>query len=167
MKTHLLLGALATLAALGGCKKHDHAHADHAHAHDHGGHVHTAPHGGVLVELGDHAYNLEFVVQPDAGRLLMYVLSGHADQFVRSAMGSVDLWIMDGEQSRTLALKPMANPITGETVGNTSLYSAEADWLKRGAPFSGVIQSVSIGGARFEGIRFAVPGAAPGSGGSL
>lgn len=159
MKTHLLLGAFAALAVLGGCKKHDHAHADPAH--DHGGHVHTAPHGGVLVELGDHAYNLEFVVQPDAGRLLMYVLSGHADQFVRSAMASVELWIMDGEQSRTLVLKPMANPITGETVGNTSLYSAEADWLKRGAPFSGVIQSVSVGGARFEGIRFAVPGAAP------
>jgi len=159
MKSHLLLGLVSVLAVLSGCKKQDHAHADHAH--NHGGHVHTAPHGGVLVELGEHAFNLEFVVQPDAGRLLVYLLSGHADQFVRSNLPSIELWIMDGEQSRELVLQAMANPITGETVGNTSLFSAEADWLKRGAAFTGVIKSVSLGGARFEGIRFAIPATAP------
>ncbi len=159
MKSHLLLGLVSVLVVLSGCKKQDHAHADHAH--NHGGHVHTAPHGGVLVELGEHAFNLEFVVQPDAGRLLVYLLSGHADQFVRSNLPSIELWIMDGEQSRELVLQAMANPITGETVGNTSLFSAEADWLKRGAAFTGVIKSVSLGGARFEGIRFAIPATAP------
>lgn len=157
MKSYLVLGSLAVAAILGGCKKHDHAH----HGHDHGGHVHVAPHGGVLVELGDHAFNLELVVQPDAGRLLAYLLSGHADQFVRSSMPSIEVWVMDGDQSRTLVLQPMANPITGETVGNTSLFSAEADWLRRGAPFTGVIKTVSVGGARFEGIRFAVPAQTP------
>jgi hypothetical protein len=166
MKTYLLLGSLAALAFLGGCKKNDgHAHADHAS--DHGGHVHTAPHGGVLVELGEHAYNLELVVQPDAGRMLAYVLNGHADGFVRSPMPSIELWIMDGTESRTLVLQPTANVITGETVGNTSLFSGEADWLKRGAAFTGVIKTVSIGGARFEGIRFAIPAASTGTGGSL
>ncbi len=159
MKSHLLLGLVSVLVVLSGCKKQDHVHADHAH--NHGGHVHTAPHGGVLVELGEHAFNLEFVVQPDAGRLLVYLLSGHADQFVRSNLPSIELWIMDGEQSRELVLQAMANPITGETVGNTSLFSAEADWLKRGAAFTGVIKSVSLGGARFEGIRFAIPATAP------
>jgi hypothetical protein len=161
MKTCLLVGSLLALGLLSGCKKQDAAHADHAHAHDHGGHVHAAPHGGVLVELGEHAFNMEFVVQPDAGRLLVYLLSGHADQFVRSNLPSIELWIMDGEQSRELVLQAMANPITGETVGNTSLFSAEAEWLKRGAAFTGVVKSVSLGGARFEGIRFAIPAVTP------
>ena len=34
----------------------------HDHDHDHGDHVHDAPHGGKLVELGDHAGNIEFVL---------------------------------------------------------------------------------------------------------
>lgn len=156
MKTSLLLVSLAALVAMAGCKRND-AH-NHQHAgHDHGAHVHTAPHGGVLVELGDHAYNLEFVVLPDAGRLLVYLLSGHADAFVRSSMTSIELAITDGGETRTLVLQPMANVITGETVGNTALYAGEADWLKRGAPFSGVVRSISVGGRRFESIPFAVP----------
>lgn len=159
MKSSLLVPALAVVCLFAGCRKQ---HAGHNHDHAaHGGHVHAAPHGGLLVELGDHAYNLELVVQPDAGRLLAYLLSGHADQFVRSNMASIELWIMDGDQSRELVLQPMANPITGETVGNTSLFLAEADWLKRGAAFTGVIKTVSVGRARFEGVRFAIPAAAP------
>jgi hypothetical protein len=156
MKTYLILVSLAALVAMAGCKK-NHSH-NHQHAsHDHGGHTHVAPHGGVLVELGDHAYNLEFVVLPDAGRLLVYLLSGHADAFVRSSMASMELAITDGAETRTLVLQPMANVITGETVGNTALFAGEAEWLKRGAPITGVVRSVSLGGARFEGIPFAVP----------
>lgn len=159
MKSSVALLTLAALAAFAGCRKHD---SSHAHNHEtHGGHAHAAPHGGVLVELGEHAYNVELVVQPDAGRLLAYLLSGHADQFVRSHMPSIELWIMDGDQSRELVLQPMANPITGEAVGNTSLFSAEAEWLKRGGAFTGVMKTISVGGARFEGIRFSVPATAP------
>lgn len=156
MKTSLLLVSLAALVAMAGCKRNDAHNHQHA-AHDHGAHVHTAPHGGVLVELGDHAYNLEFVVLPDAGRLLVYLLSGHADAFVRSSMTSIELTIVDGTETRKLVLQPLANVITGESVGNTALYAGDAEWLRRGAPFTGLVHAVFIGGARFESIPFAVP----------
>jgi hypothetical protein len=158
MKTYsLLIALLIPLFAASACKRQD-SHAGHNHAPAEGGHTHTAPHGGVLVELGDHAFNLEFVVQPEAGRLMVYLLSGHADQFVRSNMPSMELAIMDGAEARTLVLQPMANVITGETVGNTSLFAAEAEWLKKGTPFTGQVRSVSLGGARFQSIPFAYSG---------
>ena len=61
-----------------------------------GGHIHVALHGGVLVEVGDHAYNLELVRDSDAGKLTVYVLDGHAENFVRIAVPSFELIAITG-----------------------------------------------------------------------
>ncbi len=45
-------------------------------------HAHKAPHGGELVELGDHEYNAEFVVNHDEHKLTVYVLDAHAENAV-------------------------------------------------------------------------------------
>lgn len=140
---------LGVLLALSGCgRKEDHA----AHAT----HVHVSPHGGLLVELGEHAYNAELVRDTDAGKLTVYILDGHAENFVRLALPSIDLVAYAGGERRTLALRAVANSITGETVGNTSQYEAQADWLKSVGAFNGEIGVVEIRGTKFGPAAFAL-----------
>lgn len=45
-------------------------------------HEHKAPHGGDLVELGDHEYSAEFVVNHDEHKLTIYVYDAHAENAV-------------------------------------------------------------------------------------
>jgi hypothetical protein len=117
-----------------------------------GGHVHQAPHGGTLVELGQHTFNLEFVLDRAAGKLTAYVLDGHASNFVRIAAPSFDIVAFVGGERRPLTLRAVANTVTGETVGNTSQFEAQADWLKKTAEFPGSLPSIEVGGYKFEGV---------------
>jgi hypothetical protein len=135
------------VAALFSCSKHEHAAAG-------GGHVHTAPHGGKLVELGEHAFNLEFVREPATGTLTVYLLDGHAENFVRIAAPAINLTAYAGGEKRTLSLAAVANAATGETLGNTSQFEARADWLKKSGEINGEIGPVEIRGSRFGPVAF-------------
>jgi hypothetical protein len=139
-----------TLAA--GCAKHDAGH-DHAPA---GGHAHTAPHGGTLVELGEHAYNVELLRDPATGRLSAWILDGHAENFVRIKAASFEATATVAGEKRPLSFKAVANPATGETVGDTSQFEAEAAWLKATPAFEGVIVSLDVRGSRFANVPFAL-----------
>ncbi len=143
----LLLMALV-LGFASGCGRHD------SHGGGAGGHVHKAPHGGLLVEIGQHAYNVEFVRDADAGKLTAYILDGHAENFVRIAMPAIDLTAITGGEKKALKLTAVANPATGETVGNTSQFEAQADWLKKSGEFPGTISALEIKGTTFRDIAF-------------
>ena|SRR5687767_645301 len=117
-----------------------------------GGHSHRAPHGGTLVEIGDHAYNLELVRDPAAGKLTAYVLDGHAENFIRITAPSIELVAFTGGERRPVSLRAVANPTTGETVGDTSQFEAQADWLKNTAEFPGEIPALEIRGTKFQRI---------------
>lgn len=119
-------------------------------------HVHKAPHDGTLVEIGDHAYNLELVRDPAAGTLTAYVLDGHAENFVRITSLTIELVAMPGGQYTPLTLQAVANPSTGETVGNTSQFAVQADWLKTAGGFSGIF-TIEIKGTKFEQVSYHVP----------
>lgn len=145
-----LLLLLACTAFFVGCAKKD-PHAGHNHG---GGHAHTAPHGGLLVEIGDHAYNLEFVRDAAAGKLTAYVLDGHAENFVRIPATEFEVIAVVGGERKTLALKAVANAATGETVGSTSQFEATADWLKSAGDIPGTVSAVEIKGTRFQNVAF-------------
>jgi hypothetical protein len=117
-----------------------------------GGHVHRAPHGGTLVEIGQHAYNLELVHDAAAGKLTAYVLDGHAENFIRIATPAIELVAFTGGEKRPLTLRAVANSATGETVGDTSQFEAQADWLKNTSEFPGEVASIEIRGTRFQNI---------------
>lgn len=165
--TRFLLLALAPLLTLGCSRSHDHAHTDaksadggaHGHeAHSHG-HAHTAPHGGLLVEVGDHLFNVELVLDREAGRVAAYILDGHAENFVRIAQPAIELRLR--EPARGLMLQAVANPATGETVGNTSQFEATAPWLKESGSLVGEIARLEIRGATFSGLSFSVKASTP------
>lgn len=148
MKTHLCsLLCLVIALAFGACAKHDSPAGG-------GGHAHKAPHGGTLLELGEHAYNLELVRDPAAGKLTVYVLDGHAENFIRIATPGVDVTAFAAGGRQTLTLRPVANPVTGETVGNTSQFEAQADWLKSSASLNGEIAALEIRGSKFGPAAF-------------
>jgi hypothetical protein len=137
--------AIAVLLTLGACSRPESASSG-------GGHTHRAPHGGTLVEIGEHAYNLELVRDAAAGKLTAYVLDGHAENFIRIAAPAIELVAFTGGERRPLSLRAVANPTTGETVGDTSQFEAQADWLKNTAEFPGEIPAVEIRGSKFQGI---------------
>ena len=117
-----------------------------------GGHSHQAPHGGTLVEVGEHAYNIELVRDPAAGKLTAYVLDGHAENFIRISAPAIELVAFTGGEKRPLTLRAVANPATGETVGDTSQFEVQADWLKNTAEFPGEIPALEIRGTRFQNV---------------
>lgn len=112
--------------------------------------MHTAPHGGTLIEVGDHAYNLELLRDPASGKLTVWVLDGHAENFVRIKAATIEAAAAVGGEKKTLSLKAVANAATGETVGDTSQFEVQADWLKGAAPIEVTVPSVEIKGRRFE-----------------
>ena len=140
-------GVAAILAACDGGSSHSGG----------GGHHHAAPHGGTLVELGEHQFNVEFVLDATAGTLTAYVLDGHAENFIRIPSGS---WMVEarvGEQTESLTFVPQSNAATGEIIGNTSQYMAQADWLKTAAAFAATIQELDIKGTKYTGVVFNFP----------
>jgi len=134
------------------CSDHKHSHGDHGH-----GHVHTAPHGGTLVEIGQHAFNLEFVRDPAKGLLTAYVLDGHAENFVRLPIPSFSVAAELGGKTETLVLSAVANSQTGEKVGDTSQFEVTADFLKSPGALKGAVPNLEIRGQKFESIQFTLP----------
>lgn len=120
------------------------------------GHAHLAPHGGTLVELGEELYHLELVRDPEAGKLAAYVLDGHAENFIRIAAPSFDLVALADGARRPLTLRAVANTATGETVGDTSQFEAQADWLKKNAPFTGTLTALEVRGTKFANVAFSL-----------
>lgn len=155
--TRIALLALLPLLALGCSRSQDHAHdaakssAGEAPSH---GHAHTAPHGGLLVEVGDHQFNVELVLERETGRVTAYILDGHAENFVRIAQPAIELRLR--EPARGLMLQAVANPATGETVGSTSQFEATAPWLKETRALAGEIIRLEIRGATFSGLPFSL-----------
>jgi len=154
MKRHITLLLIAPLLVLASCAKHPEAAAGSAPAAHH---AHTAPHGGTLIEIGEHAYNLEFVRDAAAGKLTAYVLDGHAENFVRIKAAGFELVAGGGATKRVLAFRAAANPATGETAGDTSQFEAQADWLKSDATFDATLTSLEIKGTAFSAIAFHFP----------
>lgn len=129
------------------------AKADPHAGHNHGGHVHKPLMGGELVELGNHEFNLEFKYDAARGVLQAWVLDAHAENFVRVGMASFDIQEASGAR-RVATLQAVANPITGETPGDTSAFEGAVPWLKEFKHFDGVVRAVKVRGAEFRDVAF-------------
>jgi hypothetical protein len=147
-----LLAAALSAAFVAGCTKAGPT-ADSAPRR----HAHHPPHGGTPIVLGDEVNHIELVLDPALGVLQAYVLDDEMEEFVRCAAPSIEIDATVAGTPRVLVLAAVANPATGETVGDTSLFEAQADWLKAVHEFDGVIRSVPIHGTTFTGVKFTFP----------
>jgi hypothetical protein len=123
-------------------------------------HKNVPPHGGTPVALGDD-YCVEFVRDGGAGTLSAYLLDDEMEEFIRITAPSFTIVARIDGVDRPLVLGAVASSATGETVGSTSLFQAQADWLKTVGSFNGTLQAISIRGTDFSRIPFSLP-AAPG-----
>ena len=147
---HRLCLALAVLLCAAGCSRHKAAPAI-------GMHKDAPPHGGTAVALGDGAFHLEFVRDPTNGRLDAYVLDDEMEAFVRASLPYFDAVALVGRDIRPLRFEAVPNTATGETVGDTSQYEAQANWLSYTDSFDLVVLRVDIGAASFSGITLHYP----------
>jgi hypothetical protein len=154
MKSARLLLALAGVAVLATACSKSGSH-DHDKKSDHTGHVHVAPHGGTLIEIGEHAYNVELLRDRAAGKLTAWILDAHAENFVRVKATELALVAMPGGLYTPLQLRAVANAATGETIGDTSQFEIEADWLKTAGDFAGIF-TVEINGTVYKDVAYAL-----------
>jgi hypothetical protein len=149
------LGIALLMVAVAGCSKPAPATSPAANAA--AGHEHKAPHGGTAVALGQEAYHLELVRDSAAGTLTAYVLDGEMENFIRIKAPSFEITArVDGEQ-RPLVFKAAINPITGETLGDTAQFDAQADWLKTTTSFDATLINLQIRGNVFANVGFNFP----------
>ena len=151
------LGALLVCGALGACSKQNDApkSSDLDTSHEH--HAHQGPHNGTLVELGDHQFALEFVHDAAAGSLSVYVLDGHAENFIRLPDRSIELVVQRDGRPVALQAAAVVNSATGETVGDTSHFEATADWLKTSQAIELAVPAITVRGMAFQDVRAAIP----------
>jgi hypothetical protein len=148
------------LAALAGCSKSDSKSAADAHAgHDHAAHKHehVPPHGGTPVVLGNEAYHLELVREAATGKLSLYVMDGELENFVRINATTVEIVATVAGQPTPLVLAAVANPMTGEKTGDTSLFEATAEWLKTTPAFDAVLTRIEIRTNVYTAVAFNFP----------
>lgn len=120
-------------------------------------HEHQPPHGGTPVVLGEESCHLELVLDAAAGRLSAYVLDGEMENFIRIGTPSFQIVAKFGGREETLVFRPVANPATGETAEATSLYEAQAEWLKTTREFEATLASLTVRGRTFANIAFNFP----------
>ncbi|MBI2422662.1 MAG: hypothetical protein HYV27_07520 [Candidatus Hydrogenedentes bacterium] len=127
---------------------------DSAEAHEH---THAAPHGGTLIALGEHEANLEAVLSPAEGKVDLYVLDGHAENPVRLTNPGLPAQVKpEGGAPVAILLEAVANPLTGETVGDTSAFSAVIPELKGASGFALSIPNLGVRGEIYEVIEVAI-----------
>ncbi len=126
-------------------------------------HVHAAPRGGTLVELGDHEANVELLLDASAGRLTAYLLDAHAENPIRESAAALHCRVTsvrDAAGQRAvdweLALLPIANVLTGETVGSTSEFAAQDDRLRGLHTATGLFDKLHVRGGDYREVSFTV-----------
>lgn len=123
-------------------------------------HEHKPPHHGTLVCLGDEFAHLELVLEPASGRLTAYALDGEAERPVRLKARSLAISIIPRRpagQPFTLTLRAVADPLSGETVGDTSEFHVSASRLQGLLEFDGQLVDLRIRGRRFHAVSFNYP----------
>ena len=154
MRRFALLAVGLAFGLFTGCERQP-AHAPQQPTVSH--HEHKPPHHGTPVVLGKEEYHVELVLEAPAGRLRAYILDGELDNFVRVPAESFAVAAMLDGKEEVLMFKAVANDATGEKVGDTSLFEAQADWLKTNAAFDGVLRRLTVRGTTYENITFNFP----------
>jgi hypothetical protein len=86
------------------------------------------------------------------------VLDAHVENFVRISAGSIDIKITDSNGTeKTISCEPVADPITGETIGNTSLFTSN-ERIRDLIPLKGIIHNIEVMEFSYENIEVSFSG---------
>ena len=107
--------------------------------------------------LGEEEYHIELVANEADAKFQAYILDSELENFVRSSSPSIAITVTASGKNRDLVLAAVPNAETGETVGDTSLFETDADWLKSTPRFDGVLKAVTIRGTTYADVKFNFP----------
>jgi hypothetical protein len=148
-----IMSLISAFWVLTGCSQHVPPAAPSDASHQFKG---VPPHGGTPVVIGEN-YRMELVLDAPAGRLDAYILDDDFENFVRTTMESFEMTTRLPGREQTLAFKAIANNATGETIGDTSMFEAQADWLKTEKKFDAVLKQVTVHGTTYSNVTFNFP----------
>ena len=134
-----------------------HDHAGHDHSEHAGEHVHVAPRGGQLVVLAEETAHVEVLFDAATGRLSLYVLGPHAETPVRVTHEALDVTLTIDGTPTTVQVPAVGSELTGETVGDTSEFSANVEALQGVQAFEGRIASLTARGTTYTDVKFTYP----------
>ncbi|MDB6128902.1 MAG: hypothetical protein JWM04_9 [Verrucomicrobiales bacterium] len=157
MKIQSIIVMSLVLSLAGGCSKTDTASSTNTPKAATAHHEHKPPHGGAPVELGEEEYHVEFVTERGSGILRAFVMDGELENFVRIEAPTLEVTAKLPGKEEILILKPVPNSATGETVGNTSLFEGQADWLKTTTNFDAVLKQISVKTKTYTNVIFNFP----------
>ncbi len=120
-------------------------------------HVFKAPHGGTLLMIGSEFAHVELVHDPSNGKLVAYVLDGEAKLGVRLAQDTIEVDLFGESMRGMVVLHAVANPLTGETRGDSSEFRGESQLLRGRTSFDGVIRRLDLKGTAVKQLAFNVP----------
>lgn len=140
---------LGVIVAAVGCRPSP-KHSEHAGGEAHGHvHAHHAPHGGALTELGEEFAHVEVRVDAALGEIRLNLLDGESENPVRSKQTALSVTLKDGA---ALRLAAAANPLTGETVGDSSEFAGSSPALRGIDRLEAVLERVDVLGKSFENV---------------
>jgi hypothetical protein len=148
-----IMTLISALWALAGCGERTSSAPPSGTVHQFKG---APPHGGTPVVIGEN-YRMELVLDAPAGRMEAYILDDDFENFVRIAMESFEMTARLPGREEVLVFKAVANHATGETVGDSSMFEAQADWLKTEKSFDAVLKQVTVRGTTYSNISFNFP----------
>ena len=156
----LTTALLLTVAV--GCRdsssSHGHSHeGENAHSHNAGHDDHAPPHGGTPVIVADDKFHLELVLDATAAKMQAYVLDGHLEGYVQVPETSFAMVAKAGGKDEQLSFQRAAEPTSGKVSEKSSLFEAQAEWLKATKEFEGSIPTITLNGTTFTNISFSFP----------
>ena len=134
----------------------EHSHAE-GENHHHEPHYHEPPHGGAGVTLGNEDAHIEFLADAEEGTVTAWFFKPHMEQYLRMDLESFEVLVKRSEGKTKLVFEALANPGTGETVGNTSQFVANAEWLGKAETFDAVIPEITVLGKTYNNLEFNYP----------
>lgn len=149
MKKLIIAICAVVLCIAAGCRD---SRSSHSHADDH-----APPHGGTPVNIADDKFHLELVLDATAGKMQAYVLDGHLEGYVQVSESNFVLMAKVGQQTEQLNFQRAPAPGSATVPEKSSLFEAQADWLKTAKEFAGSIPTITLDGATFTNISFSFP----------
>ena len=86
-----------------------------------------------------------------------FVLDGELENFIRVPAASIEIDAQVPGREEKLTLRAVPNPATGETLGDTSLFETQADWLKTTPTFDAALKEIGIRGKTYSNVKFNFP----------
>lgn len=111
-----------------------------------------------MVVLGEEEFHLEVLSDPAAGRLVVHVLDGHLEGYIRLPEPALEVVVRLADGERRLALDAVRRGTNAAAPETTAVFAGEADWLQGLTRFQAEFPLLQIRGREYRHVRFDHPG---------